>query len=169
MRIRAFSADNVILFLISIAFVPMFLYASEYAQISLGDDASQAGLYLGTFFFGYVIASQLGGRILDSVGAKASVVPGLAIAAVGFYLWAKTMPDTAYSDGAGWWRVVLAGAGTGLVLGPVSTDALNRSGGRATAKSPASPRRRATSAPRWAWRCSALCSSPRCARTPWMS
>jgi hypothetical protein len=39
------------------------------------------------------------------------------------------MPDIAYSDGGGWWRVVLAGAGTGLILGPVSTDALNRAPG----------------------------------------
>ena len=34
------------------------------------------------------------------------------------------MPDLDYS--AGWWRIAVAGAGTGLVLGPVSTDALNR-------------------------------------------
>ena len=126
---RAFSTDNVILFLISIAFVPMFLYASMYSQISLGDDASQAGLYLGLFFIGFVIAAQWGGRLLDKRGAKAAAVPGCAIAAVGFFLWAETMPDIAYSDGGGWWRVVLAGAGTGLILGPVSTDALNRAPG----------------------------------------
>jgi EmrB/QacA subfamily drug resistance transporter len=126
---RAFSTDNLVLFLISIAFVPMFLYASMYAQISLGDDASQAGLYLGIFFLGYVIAAQWGGRLLDKQGAKASALPGCAIAAVGFYLWADTMPDIAYSDGGGWWRVALAGAGTGLILGPISTDALNRAPG----------------------------------------
>lgn len=124
---RAFTADNVILFLISIAFVPMFLFASLYSQISLGDDASNAGLYIGTFFFGYVIAAQWGGRILDSKGAKAAVVPGCAIAAVGFYLWGNQMPDLDY--GSGWWRIVVAGVGTGLILGPISTDALNRSPG----------------------------------------
>jgi EmrB/QacA subfamily drug resistance transporter len=123
---KAFAADNAILFLISIAFVPMFLYASMYSQISLGDDASQAGLYLALFFIGYVIAAQWGGRLLDAKGAKAAALPGCAIAAVGFYLWAETMPDIAYSNGGGWWRVVVAGAGTGLILGPVSTDALNR-------------------------------------------
>ena len=124
---RAFAADNAILFLISIAFVPMFLFASLYSQISLGDDASNAGLYIGTFFFGYVIAAQWGGRILDARGAKAAVVPGCVIAAVGFYLWGSQMPDLDYS--AGWWRLVVAGVGTGLVLGPVSTDALNRAPG----------------------------------------
>lgn len=124
---RAFTADNVILFLISIAFVPMFLFASMYSQISLGDDASNAGLYIGTFFFGFVIAAQWGGSILDKRGAKAAVVPGCAIAAVGFYLWGNQMPDLDYS--AGWWRIAVAGAGTGLILGPISTDALNRSPG----------------------------------------
>lgn len=123
---RAFAVDNVILFLISIAFVPMFLFASLYSQISLGDTASQAGLYIGTFFIGFVISAQRGGAVLDKQGAKAAVVPGCIIAAVGFFLWANTMPDVAYSDGGGWWRVVLAGVGTGMVLGPVSTDALNR-------------------------------------------
>ncbi len=121
---RAFAADNAILFLISIAFVPMFLFASMYSQISLGDDASNAGLYIGTFFFGYVIAAQWGGAILDKRGAKPASLLGCAAAAVGFYLWAQQMPDLDYS--AGWWRIVVAGVGTGLILGPISTDALNR-------------------------------------------
>ncbi len=123
---RAFAVDNAILFLISIAFVPMFLFASLYSQIALGDDASQAGLYIGMFFLGFVVSAQRGGAILDRQGAKRAVVPGCVIAAVGFYLWARTMPDIGYSDGGGWWRVVLAGVGTGMILGPVSTDALNR-------------------------------------------
>ena len=123
---RAFAVDNVILLLISIAFVPMFLFASLYSQISLGDSATGAGLYIGTFFLGFVVSAQRGGAVLDKKGAKAAVLPGCIIAAIGFYLWANTMPDTVYSEGGGWWRVVLAGVGTGMVLGPVSTDALNR-------------------------------------------
>ncbi len=121
---RAFAADNAVLFLISIAFVPMFLFASLYSQVSLGDSASQAGLYIGTFFFGFVIAAQRGGALLDRGGAKHPTLLGCAVAAVGFFLWANQMPDLDYS--AGWWRLVIAGAGTGLILGPVSTDALNR-------------------------------------------
>ena len=124
---KAFAADNFVLFLISIAFVPMFLFASMYSQISLGFDPSNAGLYIGIFFGGYVIAAQWGGRMLDRGGARAPVVLGCAIAAVGFYLWARSMPDIASGeDWNQWWRIMIAGAGTGLVLGPVTTDALNR-------------------------------------------
>ena len=37
------------------------------------------------------------------------------------------MPDLATgADWGQWWRLVIAGAGLGLVLGPISTDALNR-------------------------------------------
>ncbi len=124
---KAFAGDNIVLLLISIAFVPMFLFASMYSQISLGFDPSNAGLYIGIFFFGFVIAAQWGGRMLDRGGARLPVTLGCAIAAVGFYLWGNSMPDLAGGeDWNQWWRMMIAGAGTGLVLGPVTTDALNR-------------------------------------------
>ena len=87
-RIRAFLVENLVLGIAMIVFVPVFFFASEYAQISLGKTASQAGLYLLYFFIGFVIASQIGGRILDRRGAKRPVVVGCALAAVGFDLWA---------------------------------------------------------------------------------
>jgi fucose permease len=124
---KAFAADNIVLLLISIAFVPMFLFASMYSQISLGFSASSAGLYIGIFFGGFVIASQWGGRMLDQVGARRPVLIGSVLAAVGFYLWADSMPDLASAeDWNQWWRMMIAGAGTGLILGPITTDALNR-------------------------------------------
>ncbi|MDO8186859.1 MFS transporter [Conexibacter sp. JD483] len=121
---RAFSADNVVLFLISAVFVPLFFFASVYAQASLGEDASSAGVYLLYFFLGFAVASQIGGRILDERGAKPSVVIGCIVAAAGFVLWGRSLPDMELSSQ--WYWIVLAGAGMGLVLGPVSTDAVNR-------------------------------------------
>jgi hypothetical protein len=119
-----FAIDNALLFLMSMAFLPMFFFASLYAQIALGQDASEAGLYLLIFFAGFGLASQLGGRILDSRGARPAVVPGAALAAVGLGLWAWKLPDLEL--GSQWPFIVLAGAGMGLMLGPASTDALNR-------------------------------------------
>ena len=46
-------------------------------------------MFLLFFFIGFVIAAQIGGRILDREGAKRAVVLGCAIAAVGFGLWAS--------------------------------------------------------------------------------
>jgi len=121
---RAFAVDNVVLFLLMIAFVPLFFFASMYAQISLGESASETGLYLLIFFAGFATASQWGGKMLDSVGARRPVVLGCAVAAIGFFLWAKHLTDLSVSDQ--WVYIVIAGAGVGLVLSPANTDALNR-------------------------------------------
>jgi EmrB/QacA subfamily drug resistance transporter len=126
-RDRAFVVDNVVLFLSMIAFVPVFFFASVYAQVSLGFDANQAGLYLFIFFGGFAPAAQIGGRILDKRGARMPVILGSAIATVGFALWAWRLTDL--SLGAQWIFIVLAGAGVGLLLGPASTDAVNRAFG----------------------------------------
>jgi EmrB/QacA subfamily drug resistance transporter len=123
-RNRAFAADNAVLFLLMIVFIPLFFFTSLYAQISLGEDASEAGLYLVVFFGGFAAGSQWGGRILDSRGARATVIPGCALAAVGFFLWAGSLTD--FDLGDQWIYIVLAGAGVGLILGPASTDAVNR-------------------------------------------
>jgi EmrB/QacA subfamily drug resistance transporter len=121
---KAFAVDNVILFLLMIPFVPLFFFASMYAQISLGESASETGLYLLIFFAGFATASQWGGRILDRVGARPAIVLGCGIAAVGFYLWGHSLTELSVSDQ--WYYIVIAGAGVGLVLSPANTDALNR-------------------------------------------
>ncbi len=121
---RGFLVDNIVLFLLSICFVPLFFFASLYAQIALGESASNAGLFLLVFFGGFTIAAQRGGRLLDAQGARPAVVPGCAVAAVGFYLWGSNLDDLSFNSQ--WYYLAIAGAGVGLVLGPVSTDALNR-------------------------------------------
>jgi EmrB/QacA subfamily drug resistance transporter len=121
---RGFAADNAVLFLLSICFVPLFFFASLYAQVALGESAENAGLLLLVFFGGFTIASQWGGRILDTRGARPTVVLGCAVSAIGFYLWGSKLPVLSF--GKQWWYLAIAGAGVGMVLGPVSTDALNR-------------------------------------------
>ena len=43
---RTFTVQNVILLIASAAFVPVFYFASIYAQVGLGWQSSEAGLYL---------------------------------------------------------------------------------------------------------------------------
>jgi EmrB/QacA subfamily drug resistance transporter len=121
---RAFAVDCAILFLLMIPFVPLFFFASEYAQISLQESASETGLYLLIFFAGFATASQYGGKLLDRVGARPSIVAGCAVAAVGFFLWGRSLTHLSVSEQ--WYFIVIAGAGVGLVLSPANTDALNR-------------------------------------------
>jgi EmrB/QacA subfamily drug resistance transporter len=121
---RAFAVENAVLFLMMIVFLPLFFFASMYAQIGLGNSASEAGLYLLTIFGGFAAASQVGGRILDSRGARPTVVAGCIVTAVGLYLWAGQLPDLSFDSQ--WPYMLIAGAGLGLLLGPANTDAINR-------------------------------------------
>jgi MFS family permease len=123
-RIRAFAMENPVLGISMLVFVPVFFFASEYAQTALGKPAQQAGLYLLYFFLGFAVTSQIGGRILDRRGAKRPVVVGCALAAVGFALWAGKVTQLNFSNQV--WTVILAGAGMGFMLTPASTDAVNR-------------------------------------------
>ena len=123
-RIRAFLVENLVLGIAMLVFVPVFFFSSEYAQIALGKTAQQAGLYLLYFFLGFVVASQIGGRMLDRGGAKRPVVLGCALSAAGFALLAGKV--TQLDFGSQIWFVVMAGAGMGMMLTPASTDAVNR-------------------------------------------
>ncbi len=123
-RIRAFFVENLVLGVSMLVFVPVFFFASEYAQISLGDSAQEAGLFLLYLFIGFVIAAQIGGRMLDRSGAKRPVVLGCAISAVGFGLWAGSVLKLSLSSQL--WYIMIAGFGLGMMLGTSSADAVNR-------------------------------------------
>ena len=125
-RIRAFFVENVVLLISMMVFIPVFFFASEYSQIALGWEVSEAGLYLLIIFAGFAPGAQIGGRILDRYGAKPAVVLGNLIGAVGFALWASKMTDLAGGAGAQWPYMVLAGFGLGLMVAPANTDAVNR-------------------------------------------
>jgi MFS family permease len=123
-RDRAFAADTVILAVMSVVFVPFFFFGSVYAQAALGLSSSEAGVYILYFFLGLVIAAQIGGRILDRRGARPTIVLGGAVGAVGFFLLAGKLTDLSLGSQAIY--IALAGAGLGFMLGPASTDAVNR-------------------------------------------
>jgi MFS family permease len=147
---RAFAADNAILFLLMIPFVPLFFFASMYAQISLGESASETGLYLLIFFAGFAVASQWGGS------STASAPAGRWSSAARWRRSASISGRDRYPTS----RSARSGS-TSCSPEPGSASYWPRrtptrsTGSRpaATARRPGSPRRSATSAPASAWRC----------------
>jgi EmrB/QacA subfamily drug resistance transporter len=121
---RTFAVENVVLGVAMMAFIPVFFFASLYGQIALAEKATTASLLLLYFFLGFVVAAQIGGRMLDRIGAKRPVVVGCALAAVGFGLWASKA--TTLHTGSQLIYIIMAGAGMGLMLGQANTDAINR-------------------------------------------
>ncbi|GAB3590248.1 MFS transporter [Angustibacter peucedani] len=121
-RDRAFAVDNVVLFGAMVVFIPLFLVTSEYGQIALGRTPAQASLLLLYFFAGFVVAAQVGGRMLDRGGVRRPVVLGSVLAAVGLHGWAAHVTTLAVGPQVAF--IVLVGAGLGLVIGQANTDAL---------------------------------------------
>ena len=121
---RTFLTENIVLGIAMMAFIPVFFFAAIYGQIALAEKATTASLLILYFFLGFVVAAQIGGRMLDRIGAKRPVVLGCALAAVGFGLWASRV--TSLHVGAQVVFIVMAGAGMGLMLGQANTDAINR-------------------------------------------
>ena len=121
---QAFLVENIILGIAMMAFIPVFFFAAIYGQIALAEKATTASLLILYFFLGFVVCAQIGGRMLDRIGAKRPVVLGCILAAVGFGLWAGRVTDL--HAGAQVIYIVMAGAGMGLMLGQANTDAINR-------------------------------------------
>jgi EmrB/QacA subfamily drug resistance transporter len=123
-RVQPFLVENIVLGICMIAFIPVFFFASVYGQIALGEKATTSSLLILYFFIGFVIASQVGGRMLDRAGAKRPVVLGCVLAAVGFFVWAGKVTTLQSGPQVPW--IIVAGAGMGLMLGQANTDAVNR-------------------------------------------
>ena len=121
---RAFLVENIILGVAMMAFIPVFFFTALYGQIALAEKATTSSLLILYFFVGFVVCAQIGGRMLDRIGAKRPVVLGCALAAAGFGLWASRAADLHAGAQVTW--IVMAGAGMGLMLGQANTDAINR-------------------------------------------
>jgi EmrB/QacA subfamily drug resistance transporter len=121
---RTFAVENTVLGVASMAFIPVFFFASLYGQIALAEKATTSSLVLLYFFLGFVVAAQIGGRMLDRIGAKRPVVLGCALAATGFGLWASKVTTLHTGPQTIW--IIMAGAGMGFMLGQANTDAINR-------------------------------------------
>ena len=121
---RTFTVENVILGIAMMAFIPVFFFASVYGQIALAEKATTASLLILYFFLGFVVCAQIGGRMLDRIGAKRPVRArlrpgGRRVRAVGRESDrpARRRPGDLHRYGR---------AGMGLMLGQANTDAINR-------------------------------------------
>ena len=121
---RAFAVDTVVLLLMSAVFVPLFFFASVYAQASLGDSRHAGGHAAARLLRGLRHRRAVGRTDPRQARREPAVVLGCLVSAIGFYLWGGSLTELDFSQQ--WYWLAMAGAGLGLVLGPVSTDALNR-------------------------------------------
>jgi EmrB/QacA subfamily drug resistance transporter len=121
---RPFAVDNAVIFLFFTVWIAIFFFGSMYFQISAGQSPARAGFSVLTVFYPFFATSRLGGVLMDKVGPKIPTVLGLLTTAVGMALWAYELTELSHSDTLA--GMLVTGAGLGLVMAPVNTDALNR-------------------------------------------
>ena len=130
-RSRRFTIVTLASLLASISFVPIMYFLSVYGQLSLALTLGGTSMLILKFFIGFLIASQIGARRFDRVGARSVVAIGGAVSAVGFLLLSRTAMTMVSSVGAHTADVqalglVLAGGGIGFMFSPAATDMVNR-------------------------------------------
>ena len=121
---RPFAVDNLLTFLVFAPWLAVFFFGSEYFQVAVGQDPTQAGFSILTMFYSYFVAARIGGAWMDKFGPKKPVSIGFLLGAIGMIVWAGELSELGHVETLA--GMLLTGAGFGLVFSPLNTDALNR-------------------------------------------
>ncbi|HEV2653682.1 MAG TPA: MFS transporter, partial [Ktedonobacteraceae bacterium] len=118
-----FLTSNIANALITFAFFGGLFIFPIYLQNLRGLSAFQAGLLLLPQAFASIISALIGGRVVDRVGVRVVVIPGLVVLA--FTLWQFTFLtlDTPFLWLQG--MFVLRGIALGLIIQPLNVSALS--------------------------------------------
>jgi len=120
--IMSFTSANLANICITFALFGGLFVIPVYLQNLRGLSAFATGLILIPQALGSMVSSLVGGRLVDRLGVRAVVIPGLLIAAFAFWQLSFLSLYTPY----GWFQVllVLRGLGIGLVAQPLIVAAL---------------------------------------------
>ncbi|QCB95206.1 MFS transporter [Cellulomonas shaoxiangyii] len=107
-------------------FTGIFFVLTLYLQDGVGYSPLQAGLALTPFALGSTVTATIGGRAVSTRG-RAVVVLGLVLVIAGMLLAQLLLGAAGARSTTGWWiaaPLLLAGLGSGLVISPNQTLAL---------------------------------------------
>ena len=119
---RSFAAGNIALVFVIFGLFGSFFLIPIYLQVLRGQSAFQAGLILLPQALAALVSVVVGGRLVDRIGVKAVVLPGLLL--LGFATWQLTFITL---NSPFWWLqllLVLMGLSLGLTGQPLVVAAL---------------------------------------------
>ncbi|HLG60816.1 MAG TPA: DHA2 family efflux MFS transporter permease subunit [Ktedonosporobacter sp.] len=123
-----FSTSTVASILVTFALYGGLFILPIYLQNLRGLSAYQAGLLLLPQAFASMISSVLAGRLVDKLGVRAVIIPGLIILSIALWLFTRLGPDTPYGTIQIW--LIVRSLALGFCFQPLSVSALSEFGPR---------------------------------------
>jgi DHA2 family multidrug resistance protein len=121
-RIRSFTGGNIAMMTIIFALFGGQFLVPLYLQDLRGLSAFAAGLVMLPQAFGSMVASLVGGRLVDKLGVKAVVIPGLMILSLALWGFSRLTLETPYTTFQ--LLLIIRGLGLGLSAQPTTVAAL---------------------------------------------
>lgn len=119
---RPFSSSMIASTLVIFALYGGLFLVPVYLQSLRGYSAFQAGLVLLPQAFASMLAVLIGGRLVDKIGVRAVVIPGLVITAIS--LWRLTFLNLYIPTSSFQLILILRGFGIGLCMQPLMVSAV---------------------------------------------
>ncbi|MBE3561811.1 MAG: DHA2 family efflux MFS transporter permease subunit [Ktedonobacteraceae bacterium] len=119
---RSFSSGMIGLIVVAIAMFGALFLVPIYLQVLRGQSAFQAGLLLLPQSLAMMVSVVLGGRLVDRIGVRAVVMPGLILLAISSWQLTNMTLNSPF-----WWvqaMLVLLGFAVGLVGQPMMVAAM---------------------------------------------
>lgn len=121
-RSRTFAGGNIALMIIAFALFGGQFLVPQYLQTLRGLSAYDAGIVLLPQALGSMVASLLGGRLVDKLGVKAVTIPGLLILAGSLWGLSRLTLQTPYLNFQ--YLLIIRGMGLGLCMQQTTIAAL---------------------------------------------
>ena len=121
-----FTTSSIASILVTFALYGGLFILPIYLQNLRGLSAYQAGLLLLPQAFASMISSVLAGRLVDRLGVRAVIIPGLIILSIALWLFTHLGPDTPYGTIQLW--LIVRSLALGFCFQPLSVSALSEFG-----------------------------------------
>ena len=120
---RPFTTSTIASILVTFALYGGLFILPIYLQDLRGLSPFQAGLLLLPQAFASMIASVISGRLVDKIGVRAVIIPGLAILAIALWLFSSLGADTPYGTIQIW--LIIRSFALGFCFQPLNVSALS--------------------------------------------
>jgi uncharacterized membrane protein len=130
MRDRTFSAAGVVILLFGLGFFGTLFLIVQYLTVVEGYSVLRSAFAVTPFAASIMLMGPLAGRLTDRFGPGPLAMAGVLVFGAALFSLSRLTGEVPYPQIA--WRLVLAGAGAGLIFAPVTSAAMRPvAGGRA--------------------------------------